>query len=128
MQILVRDKYIITYVQVGGVKGGVKIDEDIIPSGFFENFEPNKYLYVDGIIVSNEDYKEKNEAYTPSNIEILLAQTQIQVAESSSQLRDVQKKLADSMLEIAGKDNDIKELKEQQRKILSDIAKMKGSN
>lgn len=128
MQISVKDKYIITYVRIGGVKDGIEINEAILPNGFFEKFEPNKYLYVDGAVISNEDYKEKTGVYIPSNIEIMLAQTQMQVAESSSQLRDTQKKLADSMLEIAGKDKDIKELKEQQRKILSDIEKMKGSN
>lgn len=69
---------------------------------------------------------EEKEPYIPSANEYMLAQTQMQVAESSSQLRDSQNKVADSMLEIAEKDKRIKDLEEQQAKILLEIAEMKG--
>lgn len=128
MQILVRDKYIITYVQVGGVKGGVKVDEDIIPSGFFENFEPNKYLYVDGTIKPNEDYQEKNEAYTPSNVELQMASTQMQLTKTAVQLHATQKELANMVLEDSKKDERIQMLEQQQASTLLEIAKLKGEN
>lgn len=70
----------------------------------------------------------ESDPHDPSTNDYLLAQTQMQVAESSSQLRKSQDSLADTMLKIIEKDKRIADLEEQQAKILLEIAEMKGSN
>lgn len=126
MQILVKNKYIITYVKIGGVKDGIEIDEGILPNDFFEKFEPNKYLYVDGAVITNEDYKEKTVVYTPSNAELQMASTQMQLAKTAVQLQATQKELANVVLEDAKKDERIQMLEQQQASTLLEIAKLKG--
>lgn len=128
MQILVKDKYIVTYAQVGGVKDGIDIDGTVIPNDFFENFEPNKYLYVNGLVISNEDYKENTGVYTPSNVEMQMALTQMQLTKTAVQLYATQKELADMALEDSKKDERIQMLEQQQANALLEIAKLKGEN
>ena len=80
---------------------------------------------------TKEEYEEslsKEEKTEPSNSDIMMASTQMQVAESSHQLRDTQKKLAQSMLDIAEKDKRIETLEQQQAQILLEITEMKGVN
>ena len=81
--------------------------------------------------ITKEEYEEslpKEEISQPSASEIMMASTQMQVAESSFQLRDTQKQLAQSMLENAEKDKRVKTLEEQQAQILLELTEMKGAN
>ena len=111
-------------------------------------YEYDKDLYTDSMPPSNlyqpiqfneeknewvgatrEEYEEslpKEEISQPSASEIMMASTQMQVAESSFQLRDTQKQLAQSMLENAEKDKRVKTLEEQQAQILLELTEMKG--
>ena len=71
--------------------------------------------------------KDENGKTQPPDQSILqMAQTQMQVAESSYQLRDTQKKLANSMLEIAEKDKRVDQLEKQQAEIMLELAEIKG--
>lgn len=128
MQILVKDRYIVSYAQVGGVKDGIDIDDTAIPNDFFESFEPNKYLYVNGLVISNEDYKENTGVYTPSNVELQMASTQMQLTKTAVQLHATQKELANMVLEDSKKDERIQMLEQQQASTLLEIAKLKGEN
>src|SRR5699024_5300370 len=98
------------------------------PEGIYSPF------YYDGnewIGATKEEYEEslpKEEIPQPSASELMMASTQMQVAESSFQLRDTQKQLAQSMLEGAEKDKRIEKLEEQQTQILIELAEMKGAN
>ena len=100
---------------------------DIAPTS--DLYEP---MYFDGsewIGSTKEEYEEslpKEEIPQPSAYELMMASTQMQVAESSFQLRDTQKQLAQSMLDVAEKDKRIEQLEEQQAKILLELAEMKG--
>ena len=96
------------------------------PEGIYSPF------YYDGnewIGATKEEYEEslpKEEIPQPSASELMMASTQMQVAESSFQLRDTQKQLAQSMLEGAEKDKRIETLEQQQAQILLELTEMKG--
>ena len=102
---------------------------DIAPTS--DLYEP---MYFDGsewIGSTKEEYEAtlpKEEIPQPSASELMMASTQMQVAESSFQLRDTQKQLAQSMLEGAEKDKRIETLEQQQAQILLEITEMKGVN
>lgn len=102
---------------------------DIAPTS--DLYEP---MYFDGsewIGSTKEEYEEslpKEEMPQPSASELMMATTQMQIAESSFQLRDTQKKLAQSILDIAEKDKRIESLEQQQAQILLEITEMKGVN
>lgn len=128
MEILVQDKYIITYAQVGGVKDGIEIDDMLVPTEFFEDFKPKKYMYVNGVVISNEEYKENTGVYTPSNVEIQMASTQMQLTKTAVQLHAAQKELANMVLEGSKKDERIQMLEQQQASTLLEITKLKGEN
>ena len=102
---------------------------DIAPTS--DLYEP---MYFDGsewIGSTKEEYEEslpKEEIPQPSASELMMASTQMQVAESSFQLRNTQKQLAQSMLDVAEKDKRIETLEEQQAQILLELTEMKGVN
>lgn len=97
------------------------------PEGIYQPF------YYDGTkwIGSTKEEFEKSlikeeAAHQPTTSEVMMASTQMQVAESSFQLRDAQKQLAQSMLENAEKDKRIETLEQQQAQILLELTEMKG--
>ena len=69
---------------------------------------------------------ENGESQLPDQSILQMAQTQMQVAESSYQLRETQQKLASTMLDNAEKDNSIKNLEKQQAEIMLELAEIKG--
>lgn len=98
------------------------------PEGIYSPyyFDGNKWVGS-----TKEEYEAtlpEREPIEPSNSEIMMASTQMQIAESSFQLRDTQKQLAQSMLESAEKDKRVQTLEEQQAQILLELAEMKGAN
>lgn len=98
------------------------------PEGIYSPyyFDGNKWVGS-----TKEEYEAtlpEKEPIEPSNSEIMMASTQMQIAESSFQLRDTQKQLAQSMLESAEKDKRVQTLEEQQAQILLELAEMKGAN
>ena len=96
------------------------------PEGIYSPFYFNGNEWVGATKEEYEELLPKEEAPQPSTSELMMASTQMQVAESSFQLRDTQKQLAQSMLDVAEKDKRIEQLEEQQAKILLELAEMKG--
>ena len=98
------------------------------PEGIYSPFYFNGNEWVGSTKEEFEESLPKEEPIQPSASELMMASTQMQVAESSFQLRDTQKKLAQSILESAEKDKRIETLEEQQAQILLELAEMKGAN
>ena len=69
---------------------------------------------------------ENGESQLPDPSMIQMAQTQMQVAESSYQLRETQQKLAETMMDNAEKDKVLKNLEQQQAQVLLELAEIKG--
>lgn len=98
------------------------------PEGIYSPFYFNGNEWVGATKEEHKESLPKEEISQPSTPELMMASTQIQVAESSFQLRDTQKKLAQSMLDVAEKDKRIEALEKQQAQILLEITEMKGVN
>ena len=96
------------------------------PEGIYSPFYFNGNEWIGSTKEEYEESLPKEEIPQPSASELMMASTQMQVAESSFQLRDTQKQLAQSMLEGAEKDKRIETLEEQQAQILLELAEMKG--
>ena len=69
---------------------------------------------------------ENGESQLPDPSMIQMAQTQMQVAESSYQLRETQQKLAETMMDNAEKDKRLESLEQQQAQVLLELAEIKG--
>ena len=64
MQILINnDNEIISFAVVGGFEDGIEIDN--IPDNFIVNFKPRYYLYNEGKIEVNKEYREETETFLP---------------------------------------------------------------
>lgn len=98
------------------------------PEGIYSPFYFNGNEWVGATKEEHKETLPKEEIAQPSTSELMMASTQIQVAESSFQLRDTQKQLAQSMLDVAEKDKRIETLEQQQAQILLEITEMKGVN
>ena len=96
------------------------------PEGIYSPFYFNGNEWVGSTKEEYEKSLPKEEISQPSTSELMMASTQIQVAESSFQLRDTQKQLAQSMLDVAEKDERIKQLEKQQAQILLELVELKG--
>ena len=98
------------------------------PEGIYSPFYFNGNEWIGSTKEEYEKSLPKEEISQPSTSELMMASTQMQIAESSFQLRDTQKKLAQSMLDVAEKDKRIETLEQQQAQILLEITEMKGVN
>lgn len=98
------------------------------PEGIYSPFYFNGDEWIGSTKEEYEQSLPKEEMSQPSTSELMMASTQMQIAESSFQLRDTQKKLAQSMLDVAEKDKRIETLEQQQAQILLEITEMKGVN
>ena len=98
------------------------------PDGIYSPFYFNGNEWIGATKEEYEESLPKEETPQPSASELMMASTQMQVAESSFQLRNTQKQLAQSMLEGAEKDKRIETLEQQQAQILLEITEMKGVN
>ena len=98
------------------------------PEGIYSPFYFNGNEWIGSTKEEYEESLPKEEPIQPSASELMMASTQMQVAESSFQLRDTQKQLAQSMLESAEKDKRIETLEQQQAQILLELTEMKGVN
>lgn len=115
------------------IEGNFKFDKflytDIAPTS--DLYEPMYFNGNEWIGSTREEWLgslPEQETIPPSPSELMMADTQMQVAESSFQLRDTQKKLAQTLLDGAEKDKRIETLEEQQAQILLELAEMKGAN
>ena len=98
------------------------------PEGIYSPFYFNGNEWIGSTKEEYEKLLPKEEAPQPSASELMMASTQMQIAESSFQLRDTQKQLAQNILESAEKDKRIETLEEQQAQILLELAELKGAN
>ena len=127
MQLLIENGYIISYVIIGSITNGVEFDEDDLPIDFFNQFEPNKYVVnSEGKVVLSDEYEEKEDIYIPSNIEVQMAQTQMQVTKTANQLVKSQKEQAETLKEVTKEEKRMQQLEEQQAQTMLEIAKLKG--
>ena len=96
------------------------------PEGIYSPFYFNGNEWIGS---TREEWLESlpgDEPQPPDQSILQMAQTQMQVAESSYQLRDTQKKLASTMLDNAEKDKSIKNSEKQQAEIMLELAEIKG--
>lgn len=98
------------------------------PEGIYSPFYFNGNEWIGSTKEEFEESLPKEEPIQPSASELMMASTQMQVAESSFQLRDTQKQLAQSILENVEKDKRIETLEQQQAQILLELTEMKGAN
>lgn len=49
---------IISYVLVGGIRNGIEIEKESLPSYFIELFKPKKFKYENGEVINNPNYVE----------------------------------------------------------------------
>lgn len=62
MQILLdKENYIIGYADVGGLEGGIEIDNAILPDTFKVEFKRCKFKYEDGQVVYNQKFIDNEE-------------------------------------------------------------------
>ncbi|WP_268222265.1 DUF2977 domain-containing protein [Staphylococcus ureilyticus] len=61
MKIKVDNDLILSYAIIGNIENSVEIDEEILPSDFFDDFKPKKYKYTNDKIVLNETYEYNEE-------------------------------------------------------------------
>ena len=96
------------------------------PEGIYSPFYFNGNEWVGS---TREEWLEslpKDEDKEPDPSMIQMAQTQMQVAESSYQLRETQQKLAETMMDNAEKDKRLESLEQQQAQVLLELAEIKG--
>lgn len=124
MQILLNDKNEITnYAIVGGFEDGVEIDN--VPDNFIVNFKPRYYLYNEGKIEVNKEYKEETETFPPidppnlslpgtdEELRVMFANMQIQLVQANTmvmQLSQQNAQLSQELVKLNQAIDDIKEV------------------
>ena len=96
------------------------------PEGIYSPFYFNGNEWVGSTKEEYEKSLPKEEISQPSTSEIMMASTQMQIAESSFQLRETQQKLAETMMDNAEKDKRLESLEQQQAQVLLELAEIKG--
>ena len=96
------------------------------PEGIYSPFYFNGNEWVGSTKEEYEKSLPKEEISQPSTSELMMASTQMQIAESSFQLRETQQKLAETMMDNAEKDKRLESLEQQQAQVLLELAEIKG--
>ena len=96
------------------------------PEGIYSPFYYNGNEWIGATREEWEESLPKDEDEEPDPSMIQMAQTQMQVAESSYQLRETQQKLAETMMDNAEKDKRLESLEQQQAQVLLELAEIKG--
>ena len=96
------------------------------PDGIYSPFYFNGDEWIGSTKEEYEESLPKGEKTQPSTSEIMMASTQMQIAESSFQLRETQQKLAETMMDNAEKDKRLESLEQQQAQVLLELAEIKG--
>ena len=125
MQILLNDKNEITnYAIVGGFEDGIEIDN--IPDNFIVNFKPRYYLYNEGEIEVNKEYKEETETFPP------VEPPNLNLSGTDEELR---KMFANMQIQIVQGNVMVSELTQQNARLAQEIVetkqeleKLKGDN
>ena len=96
------------------------------PEGIYSPFYFNGNEWVGATKEEYEATLPEKEIPQPSASELMMASTQMQVAESSFQLRETQQKLAETMMDNAEKDKRLESLEQQQAQVLLELVEIKG--
>ena len=56
MQIGLNGNKIVGYATVGAVENGIDIDASILPANFFDEWYPEKFLYIDGVVSEDPSF------------------------------------------------------------------------
>lgn len=122
MQILLNDKNEITnYAIVGGFEDGIEIDN--IPDNFIVNFKPRFYLYNEGKIEVNKEYKEETETFPPidppnlsspgtdEELRVMFANMQVQLVQANTMVMQLSQQNAQLSQELVKLNQEIENLK-----------------
>lgn len=107
---------------------GEKWTEIAPPPGIFSPFYFNGSEWIGSTKEEHNGTLPPEIPYTPSNSQLQLAMTQMQLTKTVVQLQKSQKELANVVIDSAKKDERIKMLEQQQANTLLEIAKLKGEN
>lgn len=67
MKITVNDKNeVIGYVNTGGLRNSLDVDDNNVPIKFKEEFEPRKFVFTNGEIKYNNNFEKEDDSNTPS--------------------------------------------------------------
>ncbi|WP_215388300.1 DUF2977 domain-containing protein [Staphylococcus aureus] len=67
MKITVNDKNeVIGYVNTGGLRNSLDVDDNNVPIKFKEEFEPRKFVFTNGEIKYNNNFEKEDGSNTPS--------------------------------------------------------------
>ncbi|HGO1549072.1 TPA: DUF2977 domain-containing protein [Staphylococcus aureus] len=67
MKITVNDKNeVIGYVNTGGLRNSLDVDDNNVPIKFKEEFEPRKFVFTNGEIKYNSNFEKEEDSNTPS--------------------------------------------------------------
>lgn len=67
MKITVNDKNeVIGYVNAGGLRNSLDVDDNNVPIKFKEEFEPRKFVFTDGEVKYNNNFEKQETSNTPS--------------------------------------------------------------
>lgn len=67
MRITVNDKNeVIGYVNTGGLRNSLDVDDNNVPIKFKEEFEPRKFVFTNGEIKYNSNFEKEDDSNTPS--------------------------------------------------------------
>ncbi|HHC8015704.1 TPA: DUF2977 domain-containing protein [Staphylococcus aureus] len=66
MKITVNDKNeVIGYVNTGGLRNSLDVDDNNVPIKFKEEFEPRKFIFTNGEIKYNNNFEKEDDLNTP---------------------------------------------------------------
>lgn len=125
MQILINSKNeILSFAIVGGFEDGIKVDN--IPSDFIRNFKPRYFLFNEGQIEVNNEYKEDTETFPP------IEPPNLNLSGTDEELR---KMFANMQIQIVQGNVMVSELTQQNARLAQEIVetkqeleKLKGGN
>ncbi|HDH6648959.1 TPA: DUF2977 domain-containing protein [Staphylococcus aureus] len=67
MKITVNDKSeVIGYVNTGGLRNSLDVDDNNVPIKFKEEFEPRKFVFTNGEVKYNNNFEKEETSNTPS--------------------------------------------------------------
>ncbi|HDA2601330.1 TPA: DUF2977 domain-containing protein [Staphylococcus aureus] len=67
MKITVNDKNeVIGYVNTGGLRNSLDVDDNNVPIKFKEEFEPRKFVFTNGEIKYNNNFEKEDDSNIPS--------------------------------------------------------------
>ena len=125
MQIKLNDENLIVgYADVGGIEGGIEINDSIVPQGFISSFKPTRYLYKEGTIELNNDFEEEKEINLPSipptivtpgtdeELRVMFATMQVQLVQANLMVAELSQQNSDLAQEVVKINEKIKNIKE----------------